>query len=66
MAKTRVCALGMESSSGFRNVCEIESKRSGELIGCGDQLETGINMTPKFLALGGGALTRGGAGFRQG
>lgn len=43
----------------LRNVSQIESKRFGNLIGCEDQLERGIKVTPKFLALGGGTFTQG-------
>lgn len=37
-----------------RNVYETESKRCGDLDGCGDQ-KRAESVTPKFLVLGGGA-----------
>lgn len=37
----------------------MESKRFADLIGCGDQLEGRIKVTPKFLALGGGTFAQG-------
>ena len=36
-----------------RNAYETESKRCGDLVGCGDQEERGIKVTSKFLVLGG-------------
>lgn len=53
-ASTRVCAVGMKKRLDFRKICEIESGRSGDLSGCGDQVETHQSDT-QISAPGGGA-----------
>lgn len=46
MASTKLCAVGMKQQLDFRKIYEIESGRSGDLSGCGDQVERHQSDTP--------------------
>lgn len=57
---------GCKEVAGFKKCLQDRIKKIWWLIGCGDLLETEIKVTPKFLALGGGAFTQGRSKFQTG
>lgn len=57
---------GQKEVAGFKKRLQDRIKKIWWLIKCGDQLETENKVTPKFLALGGGAFTQGRSRFQTG